>query len=159
MHGCGRHCPAVHEQGRSALRAKTISISICILVLLGIPLLEAAAIWIDDGNLVDPGLESWHQELESIATDGSGGAIVSWLRTYYGPVEVRDFICQKIDADGTVLWSSPLSFYTESRGSELASDDAGGAFIVRPGAAFMGWYPLYLSHIHADESFSHITFW
>ena len=140
------------------MRVEILVVSLCLLLL--VPVFETAAAWIDDGNLVDPGDTSWHLSADNIAPDGSGGAIVIWHEEYWGPGDVHYFMCQRIDTDGIVQWSSPASIsgYPFEH-SGIASDDAGGAFMVRSDSEFMGWYGLGLARIYADGSSSSVVFW
>ena len=134
------------------MHAKIVSVSFCFLILLSIPLFEAAALWIEDGNLVQSGIEPYYLTSQSIAPDSMGGVIISWKRTYYGPaINPYCIKCQKIDADGVVQWPSAIGG-PGYLSSDLVTDGAGGAFIIGDGYD-SPWGPYFhLSHIHADGS-------
>jgi hypothetical protein len=48
--------------------------------------------------------ETGHQHLNDICADGFGGAILVWQDERSGNTDWDDLYCQRIDADGNVLW-------------------------------------------------------
>ena len=57
-----------------------------------------ASAWTQGGIPLTPAVNAG---ISSIASDGGGGAIITWLDSRNGPWEVR---AQRVDADGTHLW-------------------------------------------------------
>jgi hypothetical protein len=76
---------------------------------------------------------SGKQSDPALATDGSGGAIVSWS-DYRDGVSSADIYAQRISAGGSVLWAEggiPLCAATSNQvGSRAAADGSGGAIVV-----------------------------
>ena len=65
-----------------------------------------------------------------IATDGSGGAIVTWLDKHNGKYEIY---AQRISSSGNVLWADngiPICIQDSSSNPTIVSDGNGGAIIA-----------------------------
>ena len=88
------------------------------------------ASWIDDGVPLSTATE--RQQNLQIISDGAGGAIVTWED--YRSGSDYDVYAQRVDASGTVLWTTDgvlLCTATDSRYSPwIMSDGAGGAIIA-----------------------------
>lgn len=73
------------------------------------------------------------QEGPSLASDGSGGAIIAWQDLRAGSI-VHDIYAQRVNAYGAVQWTADGVVVSNASGMQLwpqvATDDDGGAFIV-----------------------------
>jgi hypothetical protein len=68
-------------------------------------------------------------------SDDAGGAIITWTDNRSGDPDDRDIYAQRIDANGTVLWTADgvsicSSQWNWQQGSAIIPDDSGGAIIV-----------------------------
>lgn len=83
--------------------------------------------WTADGEAISPATH--YQESPAAVSDGSGGVVILWLDNRNGNT---DIYAQRVDASGTVLWTSDAPICTEpsNQGTMyIASDGAGGAII------------------------------
>jgi hypothetical protein len=89
-----------------------------------------------------------NQELPTIASDGSGGAIVTWYD--YRSGNFSDIYAQRISASGAVLWTANGVAICAAAGHQynptIISDDAGGA-IVTWWDSRSGNYDIYVQRI------------
>jgi hypothetical protein len=103
------------------------------------------ALWGDNGIILSTNPENTIFDEPSIASDGSGGAIVAWHQYPSGKVVggspewfLQDILVQRIDSEGKILWSVggvPLGIV---RAAELAgphtplvvSEGSGGAIVM-----------------------------
>ena len=90
---------------------------------------SGAVLWTADG--VPVCTATYDQYSPTIASDGSGGAIITWYDSRNGNT---DIYAQRINASGAVLWTAdgvPISVATGSQYSPtIASDGSGGAIIT-----------------------------
>jgi len=106
------------------------------LLLLATPSI-AAAQWFSDSTTNTPicNLASSQQDHPAICSDGANGAVVVWQDTRNGGVV--NIYAQRIDAAGRPLWTAngirvctPHGSNAAQRTPVIASDDAGGAYVV-----------------------------
>jgi predicted lipoprotein with Yx(FWY)xxD motif len=107
---------------------KNLIITILVLILTT----KLAAQWSSDPTLNNPiCVESGSQESTSIISDGTGGAIITWVDFRSGD---SDIYVQRINASGIVQWNSNgVSICTISGNQEapaIAGDGSGGAIIT-----------------------------
>jgi hypothetical protein len=117
-------------------RVRLLGLGICsasfaALLLLSPPL---HAQWSHDPNVNNPVCTAaGYQSDPSIVTDGSGGAIISWV-DYRTGVDSANIYAQRIDAAGAVRWTTDgVTISTTGRTLGLPAiteDGAGGAIIV-----------------------------
>lgn len=92
-------------------------------------------VW-NGGNPVGVDTLDYSQSYPEIASDGTGGAIITWEDLYPGsPQNFRSISAQKLDEWGSALWAANgVPVYTEQGGHryapQIASDDVGGAVIT-----------------------------
>ena len=84
-------------------------------------------LWTENGVLVSNA--SGDQYRPEIASDGSGGAIITWNH------EITDIYAQRVDSSGTRQWSpangiSICTYSGDQRYPKIISDDSGGAIIT-----------------------------
>ncbi len=88
------------------------------------------ALWTVDGVAICTA--TGEQVFSRLASDGAGGAIITWLDPRSGPSQ--HIYAQRVDSSGTVLWTVdgiPVCTAASSRSNiEAVSDGAGGAIIV-----------------------------
>lgn len=99
------------------------------LLLIGFPS-TARSEWTADGVAVCTAI--YNQTDPKLATDGAGGAIVTWQD--FRPGGDFDIFVQRIDADGVPRWSANgvvvCDEAQDQKFPQLVSDDAGGAILV-----------------------------
>ncbi len=107
-------------------------------------------LWMTDGVAICT--EVGDQVLPTVASDGAGGAIITWEDRRTG-VDTPDIYAQRIDASGQVLWEPngvPICTATAHQGyPELVSDSAGGA-IITWGDDRDGIEDIYAQRIHGN---------
>ena len=90
---------------------------------------SGAVLWTADGVAVCTATD--HQEWPVICSDGSGGAIITWMDSRSG---YADIYAQRVDGSGAVKWTAdgvavctatPNQYYPT-----ICSDGAGGAIIT-----------------------------
>ncbi|MDD3642222.1 MAG: hypothetical protein PHQ19_02000, partial [Candidatus Krumholzibacteria bacterium] len=91
-----------------------------------------------------------------VATDGSGGAVVTWRDARIND-GTTDIFAQRIDADGLVRWSDqgePVCFtwYTQALGF-IAPDEVGGAIVVWHDYRNQSHYDIFAYRIYPDPTF------
>jgi hypothetical protein len=108
-------------------RCKTIIIISLLLLLVGIPSLQAQ--WVEDGVAICT--ETENQNYPQITSDGERGAIITWHDSRSGN---PDIYAQMVDADGYVQWTAGgVAICTETENQnypQITSDGAGGAIIT-----------------------------
>ena len=89
---------------------------------------SGTALWITDGVPIAVAAGS---DFHQLVRDGTGGAIITW---HDARGDSADIYARRVDASGTVLWTSdgvPISTATGDQWSpKLARDGAGGAIIT-----------------------------
>lgn len=106
---------------------------------------EGNASWGDGGVIVSTNPENIVIEEPSIASDGSGGAIVAWHQYPSGKVVggspewfMQDIFAQRIDPGGNILWQRsgvPLGIVQAAEAASphtplVVSDSSGGAVVI-----------------------------
>jgi hypothetical protein len=90
---------------------------------------DGNALWTPNGVAVCAAIG--HQEGPSIASDGAGGAIVSWSDARTGDAHIY---AQRVDGSGVPLWDTDghpvCTAPGHHTGSTVLADGAGGAFIA-----------------------------
>ncbi len=90
------------------------------------------ALWQTDG--VSLCIASSSQSDPQIASDGSGGAIVTWQDQRYSDTTKADIYAQRMDSDGNVLWqTNGVSLCVASNDQylpQIVSDGSGGAIVT-----------------------------
>jgi predicted lipoprotein with Yx(FWY)xxD motif len=126
---------------------------VCAGLLVLLPPHHAAAAWPTDPLANVPlCTATGDQYYPTIASDGAGGAIVTWedKRSYNS---TRDIYAQRISADGTVQWTANGVALCAADGQQwsptIVSDGAGGA-IVTWFDQRSGNYDIYAQRISAD---------
>ena len=106
------------------------------LFLFLLPFTFLQAQWSPDPNVNTPiCLAPSFQDLPKIVSDGSGGAIITWVDNRNPPLNSNgDIYAQRIGADGFVKWTTDgvgvcNNSITQNR-SQIISDGSGGAIIV-----------------------------
>ncbi len=88
--------------------------------------------WATDG--VSLCVATDYQSIPQIASDGSAGAIVTWLDLRDAITTSRDIYAQRVYSDGTVAWASDgVSLCVESdhqQDPQIVSDGSGGAIVT-----------------------------
>ncbi len=105
--------------------------------------------WTTDGKAICTAEAT--QEIPTIASDGAGGAIITWSD---GRGSTWDIYAQRVSHDGTILWidnGAPICTASDAQGTPtIASDGAGGAIITwidgRGGLLF----DIYAQHVNAS---------
>jgi len=103
-------------------------------------------VWTTDGVVICAAANE--QEGAEIASDGSGGAIITWQDHRAG---TRDTYAQRVDGSGNVRWATDgvimCTAANNQIGGQIAADGAGGAIITwrdyRSGAT----YDIYAQHV------------
>jgi len=96
-----------------------------------IPKLSAETEWVPNGNVI---CNEPHTQLDQqICSDGSGGAIITWLDSR--DTGAGDIYTQRIDANGNLLWTPNGTAITTfnvgiANNIDICSDGFGGAIIV-----------------------------
>jgi hypothetical protein len=89
---------------------------------------SGAALWTTDGVAICANPS--HQDHSEIVSDGSGGAIVSWVDWRNG----RDIYAQRVDANGDTLWAADGVVVCAAPGEQyvhdIVADGSGGAAIT-----------------------------
>jgi len=109
---------------------------------------DGIRLWGDAGVAISTAFQA--QYLRAVASDGQGGALISWKDFRYDPLD-GDVFAQRVDSNGTVRWEAdgiPVCALPGEQGySDIMSDGNGGAFIAwddsRPGS-------IYMQHLDAD---------
>ncbi len=105
-----------------------VALIVMLVSLIASPALRAD--WIEDGVPVCPSLgDQWYAY---IASDGAGGAFITWDEYPVGSTYM-DIFCQRIDRDGNLLWSSNGVPICTAPGRQMdpqiVADGEGGAII------------------------------
>jgi len=103
---------------------------------------DGVRLWGDSGVAVSTAIQT--QLLRAVASDGQGGALISWKDFRYDPLD-GDVFAQRVDSDGIARWEPdgvPVCALPGQQGySDIMSDGNGGAFIAwddsRPGSIYM----------------------
>jgi hypothetical protein len=111
---------------------------------------SGAAQWASGGVAICTA--SGNQQNPSIATDDSGGAIMTWYDLRSGTT--TDIYAQRINAAGTVQWTSDgVAICAAAGGNQsnpaIVSDDSGGAVIAWGGTRGSTW-DIYAQRINAS---------
>ena len=105
--------------------------------------------WTADGAAVRTGIGS--QDYPGLISDGSGGAIITWLDNLSG---TNDVYAQRINASGAVQWAgSGVPVCTAADNQEvptITSDGSGGAIITWSDLRSGSEYDLYAQRIAAN---------
>lgn len=87
--------------------------------------------WASDG--VPICVATGSQQYPMIASDGSSGAVITWADARNGSSN-RDIYAQRVDADGTRLWTANgvalCNAANDQTSTAIASDGAGGAIVA-----------------------------
>jgi len=87
----------------------------------------------------------------AIVSDGSGGAIVTWVDYRSG---VKDIYAQRVNADGVVQWTADgVAVCTATNPQEqpaIVSDGSGGAIITWYDVRSGSYYDIYAQRVSAD---------
>ncbi len=115
-------------------------------------------LWVDDGVAICtvPG-EKWKP---TMASDGSGGAIITWTDRRHGP---GDIYAQRVDASGNTLWTEDgvavCRISDNQERTTILGDGSGGAIITwndyRDG--YRNHYDIYAQRVLSDGSLPLIT--
>src|SRR3989338_7752468 len=109
-------------------------------------------LWTADG--VPISTVAYHQWYPTIATDGKGGAIITWSDSRSGGDPHSDIYAQRIDANGNVLWTLDgvaISTAANSQGSpNIATDGKGGAIITWSDSRSGNYADIYAQSIDAN---------
>ena len=113
---------------------KAVVTSLLMLLLLFLCWGVLHAEWLLDGVSICPSAgDQWYGY---IASDGAGGAIITWweYRTHLGDVDYIDIFAQRIDSEGNNLWSpTGVSICSAPRAQAdpfIIPDGSGGAVIA-----------------------------
>ena len=110
---------------------------------------SGAAGWTADGVPLCTATGS-QQDIQ-VTSDGTGGAIAAWEDWRGGP---GDIYVQRIDASGTVQWTSDGVPICTAAGNQLSpqivSDGAGGAFITWMDSRSMAQFDIYVQRVSAS---------
>ena len=102
-------------------------------------------LWTAGGIRLTP---SGDQAWPGIAPDGAGGVLVTWQDDRNG---TQDIYAQRLDADGSELWTSGGVSITLATGNQtlmdIAADGSGGAVIVWESYLSPGTYDIYAQRI------------
>ncbi len=109
---------------------------------------DGLPLWAADGLAICTA--DYDQDWPAAATDGAGGAIVTW-RDYRTPANEHDIYIQKISSDGTFMWDADgrpvcTASYLQQN-THIISDGAGGALMTWRDQR---WGTSYGSHIYAQ---------
>jgi len=121
---------------------------------------EGVVRFADGGTLVSAG-KSGAPAYPDIAASNDGSVIVSWLTNNRWDTQRKYLVAQRIGADGSAVWSNPVSVFDEcslpgAYKPDILSDGEGGAFLFwhyTPGLV----YNAAIQHLDADgrEIFPH----
>jgi predicted lipoprotein with Yx(FWY)xxD motif len=104
-------------------------LAVSVLVLAFFPSTCVLASWQTDGSPISTG--PWTQYAPQIASDGAGGAIITWADNRNGDY---DIYAQRVNASGTVQWAVNGVAVCTATGDqyfpEIVSDGAGGAIVT-----------------------------
>jgi hypothetical protein len=113
---------------------------------------SGAVQWTADGVALCAALGE--QEYPQIASDGAGGAIITWQDARYGS-GYYDIYTQRVDASGAVRWTTdgvPLCGYTGNQQyPAIAYDGAGGAIVTWLDNRSSSW-DVYAQKVNASGS-------
>jgi hypothetical protein len=91
---------------------------------------EGNVLWDPDGVVISTATNS--QQIPQIASDGAGGAIISWADLRNGTD--YDIYAQRVDGSGTIMWTaggvSVSAAIHDQTSSQLVADGRGGAVIT-----------------------------
>jgi hypothetical protein len=98
-------------------------------------IISANAQWSTQSNVNNPiCISTGGQDNSAVVSDGSGGAIITWVDTRTFATSDYDIYAQRIDANGTVLWTTNGVAVCTATNSQLipaiTSDGSGGAIIT-----------------------------
>jgi hypothetical protein len=91
-----------------------------------------------------------------LASDGSGGAIITWEDWRHSGSTGVDIYAQRVDGDGNVLWQTNgvilCAISRTQTDPQIISDGHGGAIVTWADARDLGstGYDIYAQHIHHD---------
>ena len=109
-------------------------------------------LWTPDGVAISTAANN--QYSPTIATDGKGGAIITWSDSRSGGDPHSDIYAQRIDANGNVLWTLDgvaISTAANSQGSPtIATDGKGGAIITWSDSRSGNYADIYAQSIDAN---------
>jgi len=104
--------------------------------------------WTTDGVAICT--ESGDQNHPAITSDGSGGAIITWAD--YRSGTNWDIYAQRVDASGSVQWTSDVPIctadYTQYK-PQITSDGSGGAIITWEDWRIPPYYDIYAQRVDA----------
>ncbi|MBU4387803.1 hypothetical protein KJ644_05075, partial [Candidatus Dependentiae bacterium] len=90
-------------------------------------------LWTADGVAITPTAANG-QEFPTMASDGSGGAIIAWQDNRNNNNGISDIYAQRIDAGGVVQWTADGVAISTAANSQslpsITSDGSGGAIIT-----------------------------
>jgi len=126
---------------------KAIPLVVLCALIIAVP--SVWADWVQDGVALCTA--TGYQQAPTIASDGAGGAIVTWQD--YRSGSNYDIYAQRVDASGAVQWTADGVALCTATGDQeyptIASDGAGGA-IVTWGDTRSGNYDIYAQRVDAS---------
>jgi hypothetical protein len=108
-------------------------------------------LWATEGITVATG--TGHQSVVRLVPDGAGGAYVIWQDWLGRPDTDKDLFTQHLDAEGALLWSTPVTITAaphEQFNAHAAPDDAGGLLVTWGDARDPEDADIYAQHVSAD---------
>jgi hypothetical protein len=112
--------------------------------------------WAANGKLLTSVVYLSDQQFPTIASDGTGGAIISWVETINNSGTARDIYAQRIDSVGNIKWTlNGVAICTATGGQggdfspRIVSDGSGGAVIAWEDPRNGSSYDLYAQRINA----------
>jgi len=118
------------DNSKLMFRMTVVSIFLAVLLVAGVFISgQVEAAWANDPALNNPISTSTNYEfLPTIASDGRGGAIITWTGTDFTQNAIY---AQRIDSRGVVQWSANgVLISIQASNPVIVSDDSGGAIIA-----------------------------